>query len=238
VPTLELVENGVDLGRFEPGLRAPDAGADRPVRFAFVGRLVDWKAVDLLLEALAEHARSHPSTLDVFGDGPERPLLERRTAELGLAARVRFQGFVRQAEVAQALRGLDALVLPSLYECGGAVVLEAMAIGLPVIATRWGGPADYLDDSCGVLVDPDGREAFVAGLTRALTELARDPARRGALGRAGRAKVERLYDWERKLDAVLEIYAQVAASESDASRVSGAACRASAPGPKEPAGPR
>ena len=101
-------------------------------------------------------------------------------------------------------------MLPSLYECGGAVVLEAMAAGLPVVATAWGGPADYLDDSCGILINPSSPDAFVADLAGAMVKLAKDPALRLCLGRAGRARVERLFDWERKVDRMLEIYASVA----------------------------
>jgi glycosyltransferase involved in cell wall biosynthesis len=111
-----------------------------------------------------------------------------------------------QAECAAQLRRRDALVLPSLYECGGAVVLEAMAIGIPAIATDWGGPADYLDPSCGILVSPSSREAFIEGLALALVRLARNPEERLAMGRAGRRKVVEQFDWNKKVDDVLAIY--------------------------------
>jgi glycosyltransferase involved in cell wall biosynthesis len=81
-----------------------------------------------------------------------------------------------------------------------------MAMGLPVIATRWGGPADYLDESCGVLLEPSSREAFVAALAAALVRLARSPAERRALGRAGLARVRERFDWEVKADAMLAVY--------------------------------
>jgi glycosyltransferase involved in cell wall biosynthesis len=79
--------------------------------------------------------------LDILGDGQERASLETKAAVLGLK-NVSFVGFVPQELAAVYLETVDTLVLPSLYECGGAVVLEAMAKSLPVIATRWGGPAD------------------------------------------------------------------------------------------------
>jgi glycosyltransferase involved in cell wall biosynthesis len=208
VPAIEMVENGVDLSRFAVA-RASESRSNA-VRFAYVGRLIALKAVDALLEALALHARAHDSTLDIFGDGPERDRLKALATALGIGSRIRFLGFVAQADVAESLRALDALVLPSLHECGGAVVLEAMAAGLPVIATRWGGPADYLDESCGILIEPVSRPSFVAGLAAAMTDLAADPERRAAMGRAGRAKVERYYDWERKVDTMLEIYRMAA----------------------------
>jgi glycosyltransferase involved in cell wall biosynthesis len=211
VPVLEVVENGVDLARFERGGAARTRPAGAPLRVAFVGRLIPLKVVDLLLAALARHGARHASELDVLGDGEERPRLEALARELGIAERVRFHGFVPQPRVARALREVDVLVLPSIHECGGAVVLEAMAMGLPVIAARWGGPADYLDESCGMLVEPANPEALVAGLSAALDALAADPERCRALGAAGRAKVEALYDWERKIDAMLAIYARVIA---------------------------
>ncbi len=79
-------------------------------------------------------------------------------------------------------------------------------MGLPVIATNWGGPADYIDSSCGILVAPANRDSFIAGLAHAMQTLALDPALRRTLGDAGRAKVMREYDWERKVDRILEIY--------------------------------
>jgi glycosyltransferase involved in cell wall biosynthesis len=208
VPVHVLVENGVDLTRFQ--LKARRARHAAPVRFAFVGRLVDWKAVGILLDAMARAARDTDLHLEIFGDGDERSALIAQAKRLQLESRVHFHGFVEQSQIAARLAELDALVLPSLYECGGAVVLEAMAVGLPVIATRWGGPVDYLDDSCGVLIEPNGREGMVTALSAAMRELAADPEKRERMGLLGRAKVEREYDWERKIDRMLELYRKYA----------------------------
>ncbi|MEY4514546.1 MAG: hypothetical protein RLZZ450_6668 [Pseudomonadota bacterium] len=212
-PVHQLVENGVDLRRFS-SLAARRGGGNK-VRFAFVGRLVDWKGVDLLLEALSTVHASPSIELEVFGDGPERPGLTALAAHLGLAERVHFHGFVPQEETAEQLRELDGLILPSLYECGGAVVLEAMASGIPVIATRWGGPADYLDHDCGILIEPTGRTQMVAELASAMALLACDGALRERLGANGRKKVEREYDWERKLDRMLDIYRSVSVQQAE-----------------------
>ena len=209
VRVVELPENGVDLSRFS--LRARTTRPEgEPIRFAFVGRLIALKAVDVLLAALAQMTEAGAPALEIFGDGEERAALERLTRELGLEKRVTFHGFLEQGEVARRLAEMDALVLPSLRECGGAVVLEAMAIGLPVIATRWGGPADYLDETCGILVEPRERVEFTRDLRDAMSALARDDGRRRALGEAGRRKVISTYDWERKLDRMLELYGEVA----------------------------
>jgi glycosyltransferase involved in cell wall biosynthesis len=103
-------------------------------------------------------------------------------------------------------RAFDVLVLPSLFECGGAVVLEAMAVGLPVIATAWGGPLDYLDQSCRILVAPDSREALVAGFAAGMKTLAQSHPLRNKMGEAGYARARQHFDWQRKIDQILELY--------------------------------
>ncbi len=75
-------------------------------------------------------------------------------AEDSAAGTIQFAGWLSQSDCKVRLNAADCLVLPSLFECGGAVVLEAMALGKPVIATAWGGPLDYLDADCGILVQP------------------------------------------------------------------------------------
>ena len=205
-----LVENGVDVALWKPVDPEHLARPGR-TRFVFLGRLVGWKAVDLLLEALAACAAEADVELEVIGDGEARAELEEQAAGLGLAGRVSFHGFLPQEACAARLREAHALVLPSLYECGGAVVLEAMAMGLPVIATQWGGPAEYLAEGGGLQVEPSSREAFVAGLADALRELAACPERRVQLGREARAVAVAGYDWERKIDRILELYREVLA---------------------------
>ncbi|MEO5882650.1 MAG: glycosyltransferase family 4 protein [Caldimonas sp.] len=211
---VELVENGVDLRLWQ----APPAGAEpqsSPVTtFVYMGRLVDWKAVDLLLRAFSRARDQVPMRLWILGDGSERGRLEALAAELGIAGDppgtiggVHFAGWLAQSACAERLRDADALLLPSLLECGGAVVLEAMSLAKPVIATAWGGPLDYLDPSCGVLVPPESREAIVAGFAAAMVELARSEATRRRLGAAGLLKVQREFDWELKVDRMLALYA-------------------------------
>lgn len=205
VPVIELVENGVDLKLFDKVERPTDPS--RPVRFLFVGRLENWKGVDLLLRAWpAVVAQVPAATLSIVGDGVDMPRLRGIARELSLGPEVEFAGFVPQPEVAARMRDADVFVLPSLFECGGAVVLEAMARSMPAIALRWGGPADYLDAETGVLIEAGTRDEIVANLSRAMIALAQDPERRARMGAAGRAKVEREYDWERKVDRMMEIY--------------------------------
>lgn len=213
-------ENGVqlDLWTSDPSLPATASHSPPPaetVTFAFVGRLVALKAADILLDAFALASATVPMRLVVIGDGDERDRLQKRAAVLfppgsgGRSQAVRFTGWLAQSACARELEQAQCLVMPSLRECGGAVILEAMALAKPVIATAWGGALDYLDDSCGVLVPPGDRRALVAGLAEAMLRLATAPSEREAMGRAGRRKVEREYDWEVKAGHVLAVYRQV-----------------------------
>jgi glycosyltransferase involved in cell wall biosynthesis len=221
---VELVENGVDMSLWQATPVASAAPhAPGAATFVYMGRLVDWKAVDLLLHAFARARDQAPMLLCILGDGNQRGRLEALAGELGLAGStpeavgaVSFAGWLPQSECAARLRDADALVLPSLLECGGAVVLEAMSMAKPVIATGWGGPLDYLDRECGVLVAPESREALVAGFASAMVALAGSEATRRRLGAAGLAKVKREFDWEGKVDRMLELYV-------DAMRRAGAA---------------
>jgi glycosyltransferase involved in cell wall biosynthesis len=213
VKTELLVENGVDLSLWTGQVDSSDESIHREaVNFVYMGRLVDWKAIDILINSFANASKGVKMTLCIIGDGDLRNTLESQARSLGVwseslePGRIYFMGWKSQAECAEYLRGSDCLVLTSLMECGGAVVLEAMALGLPVIATDWGGPADYLDPSCGVLVKPTSRIEFTKGVSDALIKIASDAELRRMLGHSGREKVKSEFDWEIKVNKILDIY--------------------------------
>ena len=201
---IELVENGIDVDIWQ-GSSGKSESAEP--RFVFLGRLVDWKAVDIVIRSLIDVPSAE---LEVIGDGPMLETWKSLACELGVKDRVRFAGWLPQQECAVRLRSAFALVLPSLYECGGAVVLEAMAMGKPVIATRWGGPADYLDATCGILVEPESYSFMVTGFAEAMQRLIDSPKLARSMGDAGRARAIRDFDWQRKIDQVIKIYRALA----------------------------
>ncbi|BAZ43129.1 group 1 glycosyl transferase [Chondrocystis sp. NIES-4102] len=235
---IELVENGVDLSIWQKNSNSKfinnneltfysqDDQTKQAIKFVFVGRLVDWKAVDLLINAFKQVLEKLPVELEIIGDGVERENLELQVQELGLASSnrekldsqklmlnehyiqqpIHFLGWLSQTECAERLQLADILVLPSLHECGGAVILEAMSMELPVIATNWGGPADYVDESCGILVEPKSRDLFIDYLANAMLKLARSLELRKTMGQAGRQSILENFDWEKKIDKILEIY--------------------------------
>ena len=205
-----LCENGVD-----PDLwRRPDALPARPeqsLRVAFLGRLGDWKGADLALDALAEIRKHRPGAeLWVIGDGPERRCLESQAEALGLSDAVTFLGWAAREECPRLLSQCDVLLHPSIFDCGGAVVLEAMALGLTVVALNWGGPSDYLAAGEGVLIDPVSRSQAVAELADAVLSLT--PQRRRELGKAAQRRVAEDYMWPAKASHMLRIYRSVCGS--------------------------
>jgi glycosyltransferase involved in cell wall biosynthesis len=127
---------------------------------------------------------------------------------------IHFYGWLDQKQIACHFKDARALVLLSLYECGGAVVLEGMAAGLPVIATNWGGPADYLDETTGILIDPISREQMVIDAAAAIKRLALDQTLTLAIGERAMRKSRELFDWREKSRWILERYVQLVGTES------------------------
>lgn len=213
-----LPENGVDLSVWRPAPRqAAFAGVKAPVRLMFAGRLVDWKGVDLLLQAFARAVQRSvvPLSLSIAGDGPMNGRWQSLASSLGIlgkddnqSGQVFFHGWLPTDACAERMQQADVFVLPSLLECGGAVVLEAMATGLPVIACKWGGPADYLDDKCGVLLPVRSEPELIEALTRAMVTLAESPRLRHAMGLAAVHKAQSLYSWTTKAKEMMNIYRQ------------------------------
>ncbi|HXH89332.1 MAG TPA: glycosyltransferase family 4 protein [Gaiellaceae bacterium] len=142
-------------------------GVEGPL-LAFAGRLGPAKALDVLLDALAELPEV---TLLLAGDGPERARLEARTVELGLSERVRFLGARPRAEVLELFRAADVAVLTSAWENFPHTVVEALAVGTPVLATSVGGvPEIVREGENGLLVAPGSPAAFAAAVQRYLDD--------------------------------------------------------------------
>jgi glycosyltransferase involved in cell wall biosynthesis len=211
---VELVENGVDFSVWCSASDRITSSENGPVRFVFVGRLVDWKAIEIILEATRRVRLDVAISLEIIGEGPMRNTWQDQAERMGLRGTVTFSGWMSQPDCARRLQQSDVFLLPSLFECGGAVVLEAMAMELPVIATAWGGPVDYLDDTCGVLVPPSSREALIAGFADAMKALALSLDLRQRLGLAGLQRARQFFDWEQKIDQILDLYRTALKSSS------------------------
>jgi glycosyltransferase involved in cell wall biosynthesis len=206
----QMVENGVVSELWARELADEVAGsptADRAFEIIFMGRLERWKGPEWLIEAVARACNQVDCRLKIVGDlRGERQRLTERVSQLRIEPRVEFFGWQPQERCAELLHKSDVLVLPSVFDPGATVVLEAMASGKAVIAVKWGGPADVLDASCGVLIDPRDPTSLVADLEQAIVSLADDRDRCASMGRSGRAKVLAEYTWPAKIERLVEIY--------------------------------
>jgi glycosyltransferase involved in cell wall biosynthesis len=178
--------------------------------FLFVGRLASNKGLLRLAEAFAPIARRDRSaSLVVIGaDGGVGPALDARLGELGIADRVRRLGHLADdRDLAQAYREARATVLPSDYEAFGLVLLESLAQGTPVVASRVGGIPEIIEDGRSGLLVPPGD---VPALGEALERLWSDPALARALGESGRREVVPRFTWEGLVDRLDAVYREVA----------------------------
>ncbi len=181
--------NGVDLARFRPRAGG-DAGSDSAT-ILHVGRLVEKKGTETLLHAFAGVNAAHPKArLTIVGDGPLRAKLRRLAVDLGIGQAVDFLDALPPEEVAERMRQAAMLVAPSLTARDGDseglpnVVVEAMASGLPVVASDHGGIAEAVADGLSGFLIPEGA---VELLSRHIGALLADPDLRARMGTAGRA---------------------------------------------------
>lgn len=142
----------------------------KPFRFVSVGSLNETKGFDVLIKAFA-HLSHRESELVVIGEGPVKNTLVDLCKQLGVDNRVVFKGRLSREDIAQILSQANAYVLASKSETFGVSYIEAMATGLPAIATRCGGPESFMNDSCGQLVDVDDIDGLKAAMDRMIEHL-------------------------------------------------------------------
>ena len=214
----EVLYNGVDVRRFqrEAAHRSPPDAA-RALMIGSVGRLAAVKNYALLLRAMARLPPAPPCKLLLIGDGPERPALTQLAAQLGLADRVEFSG--HRDDVAQLLPDLDIFVLTSLSEGMSNTVLEAMAAGLPVLASDVGGNRELIEsERTGVLFQSGDEGALAAQLARLLgsAEL------RARLGNAAALRARSEFSMEAMLARYASLYRRVGRRSHESDRRSAA----------------
>lgn len=153
-------------------------------RFLFVGRLLYWKGIHLLLRAMPEVLRAVPDArLTIIGEGRDANWLKRVAETGGVAAQIDWVSSLPHSEIGTVYRDHTALVFPSLHDSGGMVVLEALAAQTPVVCLALGGPGVFVDSSCGVSIDTAGQseEAVQHALAAAMIQLAQQPLLRERL---------------------------------------------------------
>jgi glycogen(starch) synthase len=206
--TVHVLPSGFDPDLFAGQHDDAFPGVPRP-RVGYVGRLAPQKRPDLLVEAFGR-MRSD-ARLVLVGDGPMRAAVEAAVRRSPARDRITMSGFVPHAEVPRVLASLDVLALPSAYEEMGSVLVEAMASGLPVVASRVGGiPEVVRDQETGLLVPPGDVDA----LADALDGLAGDPRRRERMCRAARQRAVE-YSWPDLARRVEKLYQELVGARSE-----------------------
>ena len=200
--TIEVIPNGVNLDTFRSPQRAWD-----PPHLLFVGRIVYQKGLDHLITAMGE-LKDQPWRLDLVGDGPRVEKLKEQAAGLGIADKVHFLGWLGRAELPKAYQQANLFVYPSRHEGMPNAVLEAMASGLPVLATRIAGNEELVTEETGLLVPPEDP----AALQSALKKLLSDAALRQRVGGAARRRVEEKYSWQAATQAYLDLMRNIVKS--------------------------
>jgi glycosyltransferase involved in cell wall biosynthesis len=212
---VEVIPNGVDPQVFAP--EQTTSASEDEFRMLFVGRLHSQKNVGMLLESAAALAvlPGPRVVLEIVGDGPERPALEKLAAQVGAAEALRWHGWLGKPDVLACYRRTHVFVNPSLYEGMPNTVLEAMACGVPVVASRIGGNEDLVvEGETGLLFEL----AAPQQLTAALQRLRLSPQLRIGLGARGRQRVIDEFSWPGVASQYVRIAALSARARSCAGR--------------------
>jgi glycosyltransferase involved in cell wall biosynthesis len=205
---IQVIPNGVDVDRFRP--EGPRAGRTADPLIVFVGRLCHQRAPDIAVTALSL-MRTPDARLRLIGEGEDRAAVAAQARALGLSRKVELAGF--HPDPAPDLRAADVVIIPSRYDGMALVLLEAMACGAAVVATRVAGSSAL--GEAGILVPPENPLA----LARAVDALLADPDRRKLLGLAARQRAAELYSLDRSLDAILALWQDLGASAASSRSV-------------------
>lgn len=204
-----VIPNGIDIIKWafyrhiDRHLVKEELGlADSTVLIGAVGRLVPFKGFNILLKSLRRIIDNYPNAyLIILGDGPLRDTLEEQAKELGIAQYIKFLGFVD--EPGRYMSALDVFVLPSINEPFGIVLLEAMAMGIPVVSTRSGGVLDIIEDGVtGLLAEPGDDKSLAESIERLLG----DEDLRGQLAKNCQLAVQHRFTIKSMADKTFKVY--------------------------------
>jgi glycosyltransferase involved in cell wall biosynthesis len=201
--TFYLPENAIDPARFTARRTRK---VTVPLKVVFVGRVVPCKAMDLFLEAAAQLIRDRKVSVEIVGEGPDIPLLNKIIHREGLGERVHLTGWVEHTKVQDSLVNADLLAFPSIRDFGGGAVLEAMAVGLAPIVVNYGGPAELVTDDTGYIVPLGSPSEIRASLRKLLESLVQNPSEIDRKGAAAYARAHKEFTWAVKARKMTEIY--------------------------------
>ena len=202
-------ENGISKSFIR---QRPKQQLGSKVELLFVGRLVPYKGADLVIEAIGKLDPTIRSqlALTIVGDGSERGELENQVHALNLKETVKFAGWVKQKETYEYYSKADIFCFPSIREFGGAVVMEAMACGLPCIVVNNGGIAEYVNDETGFKIEPVNRAYVVDELARKIELMVTNKDLRESMSRKA-IEYAHEFEWSAKARKIVEIYQELIA---------------------------
>jgi glycosyltransferase involved in cell wall biosynthesis len=189
----------------------PRRDASAPLKVLWAGRLRSWKALPLLLRALAELPRDCRYTLRVMGQGNCRKRWSRLATQLGIASHVEWVGWPEYREQLPHYEWADVFAFTSLRDTSGTGLLEALAAGTPIIGVGHHGAADIMKPECAIATPSDRPRATIDGLSQAIRLLASDERLRCALSEGARRRA-RDFSWQRQWEETHEIYKSALAS--------------------------
>lgn len=197
--------NGILTSELHSNLKERELNS--PFTLITAGRMIHWKNFRLAVKVFAEFAEEIPeSRFYIIGDGPERAELMSLAAQRNVEDRVIFISWLPQRELFGKMRESDVFLYPSLREGGGAVIVEAMACGLPVICLDNAGPGFHVQKEWGIKIEPRDPEYVKCEMLRALIFLSHNEDLCRKLGNAARKRIEDFYVWDRQGERLEEIY--------------------------------
>jgi glycosyltransferase involved in cell wall biosynthesis len=208
---IEVIHNAIELSVFTPPRRRP---RNEIVRVLFVGRFNAFKNVETLLKAAGQLKEMNIDEfeLHLVGDGERRPILERLVVETGLSKQVRFVGWVDRSQIVERYRQADIFVTATRWEGMPNTVLEAMACGLPIVATHASGLDELVREGInGYLVDINDETA----LAGCLADLIDNPYERERMGKESRKIAEQEFTWDYITEQYVEIYKRILGNHAD-----------------------
>jgi glycosyltransferase involved in cell wall biosynthesis len=182
----------------------------KTLRFITAGRFIRLKGFDIILRAFAAFQNTGiQAELVIVGQGPKEADLRSLAERLNLSGGVRFLTWLSRDELLKRMRGSDVFLFSSLRDGGGAVVVEAMASGIPVICLNLGGPGFHIRKEWGVKISSGQPDDVIKGFSQAMVRLAGDLSERRTLGKAGRTRTQEFYVWDKLGERMEDIYRKV-----------------------------
>jgi glycosyltransferase involved in cell wall biosynthesis len=211
IPVIEQLETGVE--RCPTRLRQKrQRRPNDPLRILWTGRLETWKALPLLLKALAQLPKSCRYELRILGVGKCRQRWQRLAERLGIADHIAWLGWGTYSELLPHYPWADVFAFTSLRDTSGSGLLEALAAGVPIVGVNHQGAADIMTDDCAVPIPVNRPNETIAAFRDAISELANDAARLHRLSEGARTRATQFL-WERQGDFIDRVYRQVLPGE-------------------------